>query len=92
MKKKISKSSSRGKKVDPLDQMLEHYDYEGPTKNSKIVKPKKKPFDATISLRLPSDVLERTRAAAEEKGMGYHTLIRLIVMEHLSEYESQKNA
>ncbi len=73
--------------MDSLDKALDNYEYDGPTKNSRIIKPKKKPLDATISLRLPSDILERTRLAAEEKGMGYHTLIRLIVMEHLSEYE-----
>jgi predicted DNA binding CopG/RHH family protein len=36
-----------------------------------------------ISIRLPEDVIESLRLEAKEKGIGYQTYVRMILIEHL---------
>lgn len=46
------------------------------------VKPKTKP----TSIALPEETIEVLRQKASRKGIGYQTLLKMIVQEHLNEY------
>ena len=74
---------------DETELMLEEHEYQGPSETSRVIRPRKKPMDISISLRLSADTLERARQAAEERGMGYHTFIRWVFLENLPKYEKK---
>jgi predicted DNA binding CopG/RHH family protein len=38
-----------------------------------------------ISIRLPEEVIESLRSEAKEKGIGYQTYVRMILIEHLKD-------
>ncbi|MBI3541603.1 MAG: hypothetical protein HY073_05655 [Deltaproteobacteria bacterium] len=46
------------------------------------IKPKTKP----TSIALPEETIQILRQKAAQKGIGYQTLLKMIVQEHLSEY------
>jgi predicted DNA binding CopG/RHH family protein len=47
-----------------------------------------RPPKKQISLRLDPDAIERLKAISDQKGMGYQTLIRMWVMERLTQESS----
>ena len=40
----------------------------------------------TTSITLPHDLIEKLRAKGMKRGLGYQTMLKMIVMEHLDEY------
>jgi len=40
----------------------------------------------TTSITLDHDLIERLRAKGVKRGLGYQTMLKMIVMEHLDEY------
>jgi predicted DNA binding CopG/RHH family protein len=40
----------------------------------------------TTSITLDQDLIERLRAKGVKRGLGYQTMLKMIVMEHLDEY------
>ncbi|MGQ9555400.1 MAG: CopG family antitoxin [Anaerolineae bacterium] len=50
-----------------------------------------RPPKKQISLRLDPDTIERLKAIAERKGIGYQTLIRIWVMEKLGQEGANPN-
>jgi len=40
----------------------------------------------TTSITLDHNLIEKLRAKGEKRGLGYQTMLKIIVMEHLDEY------
>jgi predicted DNA binding CopG/RHH family protein len=40
----------------------------------------------TTSITLDHDLIEKLRAKGVKRGLGYQTMLKMIVMEHLDEY------
>jgi hypothetical protein len=47
-----------------------------------VIRPKSLP----TSVLLPRDLVEKLRAKGKKRGLGYQTMLKMIVLEHVDEY------
>lgn len=75
----LRKPSQRIVDGDPL--LREYWE-----KREAADKPTKREKGKPINFRIPPSMIAKLKAKASRKGLGYQTLMKLIVVEHLDEY------
>jgi uncharacterized protein (DUF4415 family) len=85
----MSKASARKRRKPARDRQLEQFERRdlgrdilasgGPVQ---VIRPKSLP----TSVLLPRDLVEKLRAKGKKRGLGYQTMMKMIVMEHVDEY------
>lgn len=83
MKKPIAKKTER-KRVDAQVTDFERRDLGEEIKRSGSGKMLRR--SRTTSITLDHDLIEKLRAKGVKRGLGYQTMLKMIVMEHLDEY------
>lgn len=75
------------KNKDNIDKMLEEKDLEEAIQDGKLLKPKGRPkIGRKISITLPEKLILELTKAGEERGIGYQTMARVILVEKTKEY------
>ncbi len=83
MKKLVAKKSERTQ-VDAQVREFERRDLGEDIARSRAGKMLRR--SRTTSITLDQSLIEKLRAKSAKRGLGYQTLLKMIVMEHLEEY------
>jgi predicted DNA binding CopG/RHH family protein len=83
MKKPVGKKTER-KRVDAQVEEFERRDLGDDIRRSGAGKMLRR--SRTTSIALDQDLIEKLRAKGAKRGLGYQTMLKMIVMEHLDEY------
>lgn len=85
----MKKPSTKMKKRTVTDAQIEEFEMRdlGPDIRASgvtpvVIRPKQQP----TSILLESELVEQLRAKGSKRGLGYQTMLKLIVREHLHEY------
>ena len=83
MKKPVTKKTERTR-VDAQVKEFERRDLGEDVRRSRSGKMVRR--SRTTSITLDHDLIEKLRAKGVKRGLGYQTMLKMIVMEHLDEY------
>lgn len=83
---------SKQRKDDQFDVAFEKTDFGSLVKKPRVIKARgRKKIGTKIALILPDEILEEVKKMADEKSIGYQTLIRMLFLEKFKE-EKKKSA
>ena len=83
MKKPVARKTERGR-VDAQVKEFERRDLGEDIRRSGAGKMLRR--SRTTSIALDRELIEKLRAKGAKRGLGYQTMLKVIVMEHLDEY------
>ena len=84
--KKLSKKSGRHTEKDAQSAEFERKDLGTDIRASGVTPVVIQPKSQPTSILLESDLIEQLREKGSKRGLGYQTMLKLIVREHISEY------
>lgn len=85
MKKPLLKTTNRTTK-DPQIEEFETHDLGADIRASSVTPLVIRPKGQPTSILLEPDLVEQLRVKGNKRGLGYQTMLKLIVREHLHEY------
>ena len=97
MRKKSITNKKNTIKKDDFDELFENTDFGSEIKNPVWVKSLKRKggrpkIGRKLSIILPEELISALEKAAEKKGVGYQTMIRIICKEKIDDYLKDKDS